>query len=175
MINRVKQLFSALTASISTADKEFVARHLTAEEQSLFWQMNLPDQRHALNVTYSAQSMAKELFEIDQTVLLKCALLHDIGKVRGDVSTIDKVITVLAHSCCKSWAERWGRLGRGSRLQNLRHAFFIYFRHGERSAEFLTNIHADQRIVEIVRQHHKAPADNDPPELTVLRKADNLH
>lgn len=175
MINRVKQLFSALTANISTVDKEFVVRHLTVEEQRLFWQMNLPDQRHALNVTYSAQAMAKELLGIDQTVLLKCALLHDVGKVRGDISTIDKVITVLAYSCCKSQAERWGRFGRGNRLQNLRHAFFIYFRHGERGAEFLTKIHADQRIVEIIRQHHKAPADNDPPELTILRKADNLH
>jgi len=175
MINRVKQLFSALTASISTADQEFVDQHLTAEEQSLFWQMNLPDQRHALNVTYSAQSMAKELYGIDRTVLLKCALLHDVGKMRGDVSTIDKVITVLAHTCCKSWAESWGRLGRGNRLQNLRHAFFIYFHHGERGAELLTSIHAEHRIVEIIRQHHKAPADNDPPELAILRKADNLH
>ena len=175
MINRVRQLFSALTASISPADQDFVARHLTEEEQSLFWRMNLPDQRHALNVTYSAQAMAQELCGIDRMVLLKCALLHDVGKVCGDVSTIDKVVTVLAHFCCKTRAERWGRLGRGNRLQNLRHAFFVYFHHGDRGAEFLTNIQAEQRIIEIVRQHHKAPADSDPPELTVLRKADNLH
>ncbi len=174
-MNRVKQLLSALTASILPADKIFVEQNLSTEEQYLFWRMNLPDQRHALNVAYSAQAMAKGLQGIDQGMLLKCALLHDVGKVRGDVSTLDKVITVIAHACCKSWAENWGRLGRGTKLQNLRHAFYIYFHHGQRGAVFLADIHADQQIVDIVRQHHQAPADHDPPELDILRRADNLH
>jgi len=175
MLNRVKQLAAALTARISPADEQFVACNLTREEQKLFWRMNLPDQRHALNVAYSAQSLAQRLPGVDQSLLLKCALLHDVGKTRGDVSTADKVLTVLAHSCFPSWAKEWGRLGRGGRLANLRHAFYIYFHHGQRGAELLAQLQEHPLLVEIIRRHHEAPADNDPMELIVLRKADNMH
>jgi putative nucleotidyltransferase with HDIG domain len=175
MIHRVKQVISALTAHILPQDRIFVNQQLNKEEQSLFWKMNLPDQRHALNVAYTARRMAEEMPGCDRALVLKCALLHDVGKMRGDVSTIDKVITVLAHYICPNWAKHWGRLGRGSRLQNLRHAFFIYFHHPERSAALLLAIHSDSVVADIVRRHHEAPAENDPPELSVLQEADNLH
>jgi putative nucleotidyltransferase with HDIG domain len=176
MINRIKQVISALTACILPEDEAFVALHLNKEEQNLFWNMNLPDQRHALNVAYAAGRMAQvRPGACNQEVAVKCALLHDVGKVSGDVSTADKIIAVLAHHVCPTWVERWGQFGRGSRLENLRHAFFIYFHHAERSAALLTDIHTGKLMVTIVRNHHKVPAEDDPPELAVLRAADRLH
>lgn len=173
MLNRVKQVLSAITAKITVNDRKFVAENLNQEEQKLFWGMNLPDQRHALNVAYTALNLAQNDSNINLGILKKCALLHDVGKVKGDVSTMDKIITVLAHKIAGKHAKQWGRPGKGSKLANLRHAVYIYFNHSERSAAMLQAIDECPLVIEIADKHHKAPAVNDPPELTILREADN--
>lgn len=175
MFNRIKQVIAAVTAKITVEDEAFVADNLDAAGQNLFWGMNLPDQRHALNVAYTALKLAGHVDGIDRGMLVKSALLHDVGKIKGDVSTVDKIITVLAHKFAAGWAERWGHPGRGSTLDNVRHAFYIYFNHADRSASLLERAGAPRQLIEIVRKHHEAPADDDPPELVILRKADNLN
>lgn len=175
MFNRVKQVIAALTASITPEDKIFVSRYLNTAEQTLFWGMNLPDQRHVLNVAQTALQLAQHQQKIDINLLVKCALLHDVGKIKGDVSTIDKIMTVIGHKLLPRWAKQWGRLGRGSKLDNIRHAFYIYFNHAERSAAMLKEIGATPQMVEIVAKHHETPADYDPLELVILRKSDDLH
>lgn len=174
MLNRIKQVFSALTAQITTDDRAFVEANLSKQEQQLFWQMNLPDQRHALNVAYTSLDLARNK-TLDLTVLIKSALLHDVGKVKGDVSTLDKIITVMAHKLAPRWAKGWGRLGRGTKVDNLRHAFYTYFKHPELSAAALKRIGSNSQIIDIVSKHHKAPEKSDPPELTILKAADDMH
>lgn len=175
MLARIRQVISAITAQLSEEDKRFIEESLTTKEQALFYAMNLPDQRHALNVAYTAMELAKDRSEVDKTLLLKSALLHDVGKVRGDVSTWDKIITVLAHNCAPNWARNWGKRGRGGKIANLRHAFHTYYHHPARSAELLAAIGEDRRVGEIVRRHHEPPAAADSPELAILRQADELH
>lgn len=175
MWRRVKQFINAVTAVVTPADEAFVAANLTKEEACFFWAMNLPDQRHALNVAYTARELAVGRNDVDLALLTRCALLHDIGKVRGDVSTFDKTVTVLAHKLAPGWAEHWGRLGRGGRLANLRHAFHIYFRHGERGADMLAAARVGEAVVDMVRRHHQPAQAEDRPELTLLRQADELN
>ena len=175
MLKRVKQVVAALTANITPEDRDFVNQYLNTREQTLVWGMNLPDQRHVLNVAYTALQLAKEYDHIDQQLLVRCALLHDVGKVKGDVSTIDKIVTVVGHKLSPQWAKKWGRLGRGNKVANLRHAFYIYFHHAQRSATMLQKIDVMPAVVNIVSQHHSAPADHDPLELVILRKSDDLH
>jgi putative nucleotidyltransferase with HDIG domain len=175
MLNRFKQVAAALTARVTAADHDFIRENLRAEERSLFYGMNLPDQRHALNVTYSALALARDKPGVDLGLLVKSALLHDVGKVRGDVSTLDKILTVIAHKLMPDWARRWGKYGRGTRLANFRHAVHIYFHHPERSAELLASVGAAQEVIGVVRRHHEAPQDDEPVELTILRQADDLH
>lgn len=175
MLNRVKQVFAALTAQITAEDRKFIAENLNPAEQKLFWGMNLPDQRHALNVAYTAIKLAQERADVNTRLLIKCALLHDVGKVKGDVSTIDKIFTVIAHKFAGSKAKAWGRPGKGNKLDNLRHAVYIYFYHPERSAAMLEALGECPLIVKIAGEHHKAPAADDPPELNILRQADNMH
>lgn len=175
MLKRVKQVVKALTAAITAADREFVSRELLPAEQQLFWSMNKPDQRHALDVAYTALRLAEGRSDINQQLLIQCALLHDVGKVKGDVSTFDKIAAVIAHKAAPHWAKRWAKAGRGSRVANLRHAFHTYFHHAERSAEFLQQSGSNAAVVAIVRRHHQAELPEDPPELTLLRIADDLN
>ncbi|CUH96334.1 hypothetical protein P22_2424 [Propionispora sp. 2/2-37] len=171
MLSRIRQVMSALTARIGAEERQWINQYLTVNEQQLFWGMSVADQRHALNVAYSALRLA-ESNAVSVTLLLRCALLHDVGKVSGDISTIDKIIAVLVSSFVPEWAQSWGKPGKGSRYQNLRHAFYVHFYHPQRSAQLLTDAGTEARIIDIVQKHHKTPAGDDPPELIILRKAD---
>lgn len=174
MLQRVKQVVSALTARITAADRSFVSQYLNQQEEQFFWAMNLPDQYHALQVAYTVECLANGRQDVDHQLLTRCALLHDIGKQQGDVSTADKIVTVLAHRLAPRWARRWGKLGRGGKIANLQHAFYIYFHHANRSAAMLKTLGLEAEAA-IVARHHEAPEDTDPPELRLLRQADDLH
>ncbi len=171
MLKRIKQVISALTAEIDEEDKDFIEKHLDQREQTLFWAMNLPDQRHALNVAYTAFGLAEQIVNVDEVMLIKASLLHDVGKVFGDVSTFDKIVTVIADRFAPTWSKQWAKLGKGNRLDNLRHAFYIYFHHAKRSEAKLQAIGLTE-LATLVSKHHKAPAGDDPLELILLRKAD---
>lgn len=175
MWRRVKQVFAALTAKVTAADRDFVAAWLTPAERALFSAMNLPDQYHALQVAHTARRLAAGRCDVDTGLLTRCALLHDVGKVKGDVSTFDKTFAVLAHYLAPRRAEGWGRPGRGGRIANLRHALHVYFHHPERSVILLAGIGADELLIAIIRRHHCPPSTGEPPELTILREADDLH
>ena len=148
---------------------------LEESEQMLFLNMSLPDQRHALNVAQTALQLAAGREDIDKVLLLRCALLHDVGRQKGDVSTADKIFTVLLHKFAPRLALNWGREGRGGALQNLRHAVYIYFNHPARSAALLRAAAVEEKAALIVSRHHKAPTAGEPPELALLRQADGLN
>lgn len=175
MLSRAKQFLAAIGAKVTAADREFVAARLSPAEQALFFGMNLPDQRHALNVAYTALELAAGRSDVDEPLLAKAALLHDVGKARRDVSTWDKVLTVLLHKLAPGRARDWGRRGRGGRLQNFRHAVYIYFAHGDIGAARLAEAGADRRIADMARRHHQAAGPADSVELTLLRQADELN
>ncbi len=175
MWRRVKQVIAALTARVTAADLAFVAANLTPEEQQLFYAMNLPDQYHALQVAYTAGQLAAGREDVDHGLLTRCALLHDVGKIKGDVSTFDKAAAVVAHRIAPRRAEGWGRPGRGGKVANLRHALHVYFHHPERSAALLAATGGEERLVSIVLRHHQPPASGEPPELAILRAADEKH
>lgn len=175
MFHRIKQAFAALTATITQEDRAFVEIYLNFDAQALFWGMNVPDQRHALNVAYTALRLAKDHPTINTALLIKCALLHDVGKIKGDISTFDKILAVIGDKLLYKKTKKWARLGRGSKLSNIRHALYIYFNHGDRSAAMLQEIGESNLVIEIVAKHHKTPADNDPLELILLRQSDNMH
>lgn len=138
--------------------------------------MNLADQRHALNVAYTVGELAAAANPaVDRQLLIKCALLHDIGKVKGDVSTVDKIIAVLLDNFASDWARKWARQGRGGKLANIRHAVYIYYHHAARGAAMLTARGASKQLAQLVAGHHDAPANDDCLELTLLRQADREH
>lgn len=171
---RIRQVWAALTANVGEEDRQFVRRWLSAAEEALFWGMNLPDQYHSLAVARTALALAQPRQDINARLLARLALLHDVGKVKGDVSTWDKILTVLLHRLAPG-ARRWGQEGRGGRLANVRHAIHVYYHHPERSARLLRAAGAGEELAALVRRHHKAPEAGEPPELTLLRQADDLH
>ena len=100
-MNRVKQFVRAITAHIDSKDRKYISIHLDDMEQDFFYAQSMPDQRHALNVSYTAetiyQSMRSDRDKVDAELLIRSALLHDIGRTKNDMGIHGKVFAVLMH------------------------------------------------------------------------------
>jgi len=175
VFRRVRQVQAALFARITPADEVYIAEHLNSREQHLFWKMAVADQYHALQVAKTVLRMADEHQVVERELLRKAALLHDVGKMRGDISTIDKIITVLVHALSPRAGRILARPGRGGLIANLRHAFYIYGHHARRGAKLAAQAGVAAPVVEWIRRHHQKLTTDDPLELRLLQAADNQH
>ena len=164
VFKRTKQFFRALTAKISADDGKYISTHLDAAEQKLFFAMSIPDQFHSLQVAYTIERLViEDKQDVDREFLIRCALLHDCGRVRGDMSIAGKVFTVLITNFFPRLADKLEL--NGNRL------IYIYRHHAEIGARKLQKINL-YKEAKIIARHHSPPKPNDPKELKLLRLAD---
>ena len=57
MIKRIRQFWRAIKAKMTVEDKVFIDKYLNDEEQNYFCPLRVYDQRHVLNVAYTAQKL----------------------------------------------------------------------------------------------------------------------
>lgn len=175
MFKRAKQVRAALTARITPEDRVYISKHLSDREQKLFQSMAPVDQYHAIQVAKSALELANQYPETDRDVLRKAALLHDVGKLRGDISTLDKIATVLVHAISPRLERLIAHPGKGGTFANLRHAFYIYGHHACRGAKLAADAGVEPKVVEWICRHHQKPQSDDTLEFRLLLEADNKH
>ena len=144
--------------------------------QPFFMAMHPADQLHALNVAGTAGELMKnEMAALDEGLLLRCALLHDIGREQGAMDVWGKVWAVLAQKClppflwkalcCKEAAHFWQKPG---------YALYVFREHPRMGAEKLRSVGMD-READIILRHHEPPSIGEPRELTLLRRADEMN
>ncbi len=169
MMKRIRQFFHAVFAKVSAEDKLFLNQNLDKSQQALFFGMSVPDQCHALRTARTAIALAEKL---DLPLLTRCALLHDVGRRDGEFGIFWKCFAVLFDALFSSLAREYsdGAHGDGTLHRKMR----VYYHHAEIGADMLLRegLAAEE---EIVRRHHKAPAEDDPPELRILRMADEMN
>ena len=164
LIKRVKQFFRALSAQISAEDGVYISTHLNANEQKLFFAMSIVDQFHSLKVAYTIEKLViEDKKNIDREFLIRCALLHDIGRVKGDMNIAGKIFTVLITEFFPSFADKLERDGN--------HLIYIYRHHAEIGARKLQKL-GMYKEAKIIARHHSPPREDDPKELKLLRLAD---
>lgn len=178
MIQRIKQFYRAVTAHINNEDLKFINTYLNKNEQNLFFSMHVYDQRHVLNVAYTAQNLIRfDRGSVNKRLLIKSCLLHDTGRTAKDISLWDKVFAVLLDKYLSKIAHKIAKYNNNpdrSFFDKRRHALFIYYNHAYISGEKLQNIGLCE-IAEIVKYHHSPPRAGDCQELIILRKADSLN
>jgi hypothetical protein len=175
MRKRIKQFIRALGARITPADRTFIAEHLNPAEQAVFYGMSLQDQFHCRRVAEDILRLAEGRNDVDRRFLIRCALLHDAGRRWGDVSTWDKIAAVLLHYFFPEQTRAWAREGRGTRLENLRHALHVSACHPQRGVALLRPIGVEPELLAVIGAHHESPTIKDPPALTLLQRADDLN
>ncbi|MFZ5639343.1 MAG: HD domain-containing protein [Bacillota bacterium] len=182
IIKRTRQLWRALTAKMTAADHALVSRFLNKTEQNLFFQMDVAIQKHCVNVAYTLEELLAGQANTrawspgpDTTLLIKAALLHDIGKITGRFTVLDRIWYVLVRKVSHRLARRIAKEGRGGWLTRLRNAFYIHVHHGELGSDLARQNGFTDKLIMLIRLHHDQERPDDSVELKLLRRADELN
>ncbi|MBQ7723223.1 MAG: HD domain-containing protein [Selenomonadaceae bacterium] len=165
VFKRILQFVRAVTARVTVEDGQYISAHLNAEEQKIFFAMSVADQVHSLRTAYTVERLIiEDKRGVDREFLIRCALLHDTGRRAGDLTIRGKIFAVLITAIAPKFAERLEINGN--------RALYVYHNHAELGAQKLQRIGLF-REAKIIAKHHAPPKPNDPPELKLLRLADN--
>ena len=179
MIQRIKQFVRAVKARLNDDDLNFINAYLNAKEQNLFFAMQIYDQRHVLNVAYTAKKlMQRNHSNVNERLLLRACLLHDVGRTANDIFLLDKIFAVLLDKYLPSVAHKLAKYNKDNTnhcfFSKRRHALFIYYNHADIGALKLKEIGLND-IAKIIKYHHSPQRQDDCQELIILRKADSLN
>ena len=138
-----------------------MAQRLGEGEQELWGRMTGPDRRHAVGVARAAAATP----EGGQSWVIAAALLHDVGKIDSQLSTLARVPATVAGAAARDRIlADYGdtRLGR-------------YLRHDAIGGELLERAGADPRTAAWAREHHLPPDRWTVPRRAgeVLKAADD--
>lgn len=153
---------------LSPQDEEFVRLHLSPGGQLLFFQMDPADQRHALSVAKAILACHGARDELPVEVMIQAALLHDVGKVAGDLTPLGRVLVALLRRIAPRWRRRWA-LRDGNAFQR---ACYVDLVHARRGAYMAQSFGIAEEVVAAIRRHHERPRPDDPKLLVYLREAD---
>lgn len=169
---RVSQGLANLRAAMAADDWALVSEHLSEAELSLFKGMQPQDQRHSVQVLRSLLAEGEE-----DELLLKAALLHDVGKSRCQIGIFHRTLAVLAKAVFGELPFFLCRTpGGGCWLP-----MYVIASHPRIGASMLAQAGCPEKLWRLVELHELDPrAVGDLPDgrwvrraLVALRRADN--
>lgn len=173
-MSRIKQFIKAVCAEIDVNDNIFVDKYLNANEKKLFYAMSIADQRHTLDTAYTVIKLIPKNAQLDESLIVKAALLHDIGKQKGDISVVEKAIAVIFNKLIPEHARKIAASTRAkTNADRIAWVLYIYYYHPEIGAGFLRTINAEEKLIKLVLHHHSREQGTE--ELELLKKADSLN
>lgn len=155
---RIKQFYYYVNCKLTNEDKNFIDSYLNIEERNLFYKLSQQEQVHCVRVAKDVKNTYKQ----SNIILMKAALLHDIGKIERKLNVMDKSLLVLLDKLSK---------GKMNRFCNVK-AIDIYYNHGKRGCNILSKNHEDGRLLYLVENHHNEEIEDDI-ELSILKMCDN--
>jgi putative nucleotidyltransferase with HDIG domain len=148
---RLAQLLAALGSLARPPDEHEAQQRLSAAEYALFQQMAPYDRAHALRVLGRLREGG-----VDDPVLLRAALLHDLGKSAGEerIPLLYRGAIVLARSRPRLGAWLFRERPRG----DPRRPFYLYATHAQRGAELARAAGCSEEVVALIAAHHDEKA-----------------
>ncbi len=162
VVYRSRQFWRSLTGSNQRIGRDSLLPHLSPVQILLFQRMHPSEQAHAFQVL----ERLKAAGESDPD-LLTAALLHDVGKILSPLSTLDRVLIVLARHFVPDLARRWGEgVPRG-----FRRPFVVAKQHPAWGAELAAQAGATSRTVSLISSHQADTKGKPDPQVESLLAA----
>ncbi|WP_186429451.1 HD domain-containing protein [Clostridium sp. BSD9I1] len=151
--HRIKQFYLSITDKINEEDKAYINKYLNKEELSLFYKLSSSEQKHSVRVAYDVEYICnKKLLDINEIqVLIRAALLHDIGKIYPKLNSIDKSLLVILNKITN------GNLKKFNKLKKID----VYYNHPEKGYNLLMNKGYDSKFLYLIKNHHKENNEKD--------------
>lgn len=170
-MSAIRRLFGI---RLSKHDRELISKYLDEPGKFLFYQMSLPDQRHSIAVAKEILAAAGFQKEVDLTILMQSALLHDIGKVSGEFNLVNRIVAGIVSRISPGLLAKCGDPERRGLLR-IRYGFYVETVHPSRGAHMAKIFGINPKVVELIAKHHDPPTESNSLELDWLQYADNKH
>lgn len=161
MIYRIKQFIWALTAHITHSDEEFIMEYLNKNEINIFNEMSDMDKKHSINTARDVKEACISK-KINENMMIKVALLHDIGKSMYKMNVIEKSIVVLLNKFSK------GNIKKYSNIKCIN----IYYNHANIGYEILKKFDYSELFLFLIKNHHNSDIISNKEELDILQYCD---
>ncbi|MCR4943632.1 MAG: HD domain-containing protein [Clostridium sp.] len=161
---RIKQFIWSITTPFKPIDLNTVNKYLDEDEIVFFKRMKKSEQHHCIRVCNDALKESKKLKHIDEKKIAKIALLHDIGKIEGNLTVIDKSILVILNKFTR------GKLKRYTNNKKVD----IYYNHPKKSVALLKSINTeyDFEFLEAIEEHHNV-YDGQNKYIEIIKRCDD--
>ena len=153
---RVKQFYVNVTDKMTEKDYDYANEILNKKELELFMKLSKSEQKHSIRIAKDIEFIIDNNETDDEEILknrnllMKSALLHDIGKITKRLNVIDKSIIVILNKLTKG------------KLKSIKTSKKIqcYNKHSSYGYEILKDIIDDTVILDIVKNHHSDNGNN---------------
>jgi putative nucleotidyltransferase with HDIG domain len=154
---------------LSDSDHALVANYLNDPGKFLFYQMDPIDQRHAIKVARRLLHEVAFRRGVDTERLIQAALLHDAGKVKGDIHWFYRLIVGFIRRVAPGLRSHWAKC---QRTHKFGYACYVDLVHPGRGAYMAHALGVDDLVVKLIREHHQPRRQGQIPELIYLQAAD---
>lgn len=163
---RVKQFYVNVTDKMTEKDYDYAKEILNSKELELFMKLSKSEQKHSIRIAKGIEFIIDNNETDDEDILknrnllVKSALLHDIGKITKRLNVIDKSIIVILNKLTKG------------KLKNIEKSKKIqcYYNHSSYGHEILKDMIEDEIILDIVKNHH---SDNVNKVVSFFKQIDD--
>lgn len=162
---RIKQFNRGIWAfikGISDKEYQFVMKNLDEQELELFNSLTTYDRQHSIRVAKDVENIiiSENIIGERKNILIKSALLHDIGKSKAKFFIIDRVILVLIRKLY------------GNKICSLNNnKIKVYYNHAYIGYEILKKLGLPDRVLFLVKNHHEEKINDY--DLNILKFCDN--
>lgn len=167
MFHRIKQFYWDISSHLNKLDEEFLILYLNPKELESFNKLKAAEKYHCIRVAKTALDFIEtnNYKHIDIKWFVRIGLLHDIGKIGGNLTVVDRSLLVLLNKFTK---------GKIKRFTNIKKVD-IYYNHPQKGVEILKAIgNYDEKFLYLVRNHHNYNITKDEL-LNILIYCDSIN
>lgn len=159
---RIKQFFWCFSAYIDIYDKEFIEKYLNENECELFYKLPKYEQKHSIRTAKDVHKVLRNN-KLDNEMLIKAALLHDIGKIYCKLNPIDKGVLVIMDKITKGHLKKYKDVKK----------IYVYYNHAEIGYNLLMKYNYDDELLYLIRNHHNYKITDESKYLSILKLCDS--